>query len=83
MAKEQSFIQYFIPCDGDSEEHPNVFMIRKAPKQLTLADVTGNFPLPGAYLFRAKTAAGRSHGARRRSPPPFSPRFWSIAAGFG
>ena len=95
---ESSYIQYFVPCDGDNEEcvalcglrppppaprprltpphllptspsHPNVFMVRKPPKQLTLGDVTAQFPLPGAYLFRAKVAMGKSHGAWARPHP--------------
>lgn len=39
MAADRSYVQYFIPGDGDSEEHPNVFLVRKATKDLRLADV--------------------------------------------
>jgi hypothetical protein len=62
---EVSYVQYFIPSDGDSEEHPNVFVVRKAPKALCLADVAAGFPLPGEYLFRAKIPFGKTHGAWR------------------
>jgi hypothetical protein len=37
--QNHTYVQYFIPLDGDTEEHPNVFVVRKAPKSLTLADV--------------------------------------------
>jgi hypothetical protein len=57
-----SYIQYFIPQDGDSEDHPNVFVVRKPPKSLTAADIQAAFPLPGQYLFRAKTLYGKTHG---------------------
>ena len=60
---EVSYVQYFIPSDGDAEEHPNVFVVRKPPKTLTLADVQGAFPLPGEYLFRAKIPFAKAHGA--------------------
>lgn len=40
MAQPQhTYVQYFIPYDGDTEEHPNVYLVKKAPKSLTLADV--------------------------------------------
>jgi len=57
------YVQYFIPYDGDVEEHPNVFLVRKPPRSLTLADVIAAFPLPGTYFFRAKQAYGKTHGA--------------------
>jgi hypothetical protein len=34
-----TYVQYFIPADGDVEEHPNVFLLKKAPKSVTLADL--------------------------------------------
>ena len=34
-----TYVQYFVPYDGDVEEHPNVFLVRKPAKGLTLADV--------------------------------------------
>jgi hypothetical protein len=58
-----SYVQYFIPTDGDSEDHPNVFVVRRPPRGLTLGDVEAAFPLPGKYLFRAKMATGKTHGA--------------------
>jgi hypothetical protein len=30
---------YFVPIDGDVEEQPNVFAVKKPQKSLTLADV--------------------------------------------
>jgi len=36
---QHTYVQYFIPHDGDSEEHPNVFLVKKPPKSLTLGDV--------------------------------------------
>lgn len=62
---EVSYVQYFVPSDGDSEDHPNVFVVRKAPKVLTVADIVSSFPLPGEYLFRAKMPFGKTHGALR------------------
>jgi len=59
---EVSYVQYFIPTDGDSEEHPNVFVVRKSPKSLCLGDIVSAFPLPGEYLFRAKYSYGKTHG---------------------
>ena len=58
-----TFITYFIPGDGDLEEVPNVFLLRKPLSSVTLAAVTAAFPLPGEYQFRAKSAYGKSHGA--------------------
>ena len=60
---EVSYVTYFIPSDGDAEEHPNVFVVRKPPRALTLADVVSGFPLPGEYLFRAKFPFAKAHGA--------------------
>lgn len=34
-----SYVQYFIPYDGDTEEHPNVFLVKKPQKDLKLVDV--------------------------------------------
>ena len=56
------YISYTIPLDGDSEEHPNVFMIRKPAKGLTLGDIQQGFPLVGTYFFRAKQQFGKTHG---------------------
>ncbi len=72
MAQPQhTYVQYFIPIDGDSEEHPNAFLVRKPPKSLTLGDV---------QQVRAKTlptlfdAAPWSTRASNR-PPDTMPRF--------
>jgi hypothetical protein len=56
-----SYISYFIPADGDSEEHPNVFLIRKPQKEIKTSDVTASFPLPGTYHFRAKQPLAKAH----------------------
>lgn len=49
---------YFVPEDGDSETHPNVFLAPKAAHPgapPTLGQVKGAFPLPGRYHFRFKS----------------------------
>jgi hypothetical protein len=50
-------VYYYIPEDGDDEEHPNAFSIAGVQQdaQVTLAHVKEAFPLPGAYHFRFKT----------------------------
>ena len=53
---------YFVPIDGDVEEQPNVFAVRKPQKLLTLGDIMAAFPLPGSYIFRAKAAYGKTYG---------------------
>lgn len=58
-----TYVQYFVPIDGDVEDHPNVFLVRKPQRSITLADIEGSFPLPGTYVFRAKAAFGKTHGA--------------------
>lgn len=51
-------ISYFIPEDGDSEDHPNIFLMQK-PTQSgfspRLRDIKESFPMPGTYHFRFKT----------------------------
>ena len=37
-------VRYFVPYDGDTEEHPNVFVVRKPMKGLTLADISSVSP---------------------------------------
>lgn len=52
-------IRYFIPEDGDSEEHPNVFLTpktRQSGQVPLLREIKANFPLPGKYHFRFKTS---------------------------
>lgn len=56
-----TYVYYFVPQDGDSEEHPNVFLIRKPPRSVTTADITEQFPLPGTYFFRFKQQYGKSY----------------------
>jgi len=61
-------IRYFIPEDGDTEDHPNVFLAPK-PRQSgqppLLRDIKSTFPLPGKYHFRFKTSpipSGEQYG---------------------
>jgi len=50
-------IRYFVPEDGDSEDHPNIFLMSK-PVQSgfspRLKDIKDSFPMPGKYHFRFK-----------------------------
>lgn len=50
-------IRYFVPEDGDLEEHPNIYLMPK-PAQSgfspRLKDVKDSFPMPGTYHFRFK-----------------------------
>lgn len=55
-------ISYFIPEDGDSSEHPNVFSCDSTASTLTLAALRKAFPLPGKYHFRALKTVGGSGG---------------------
>ena len=66
-APQHTYVQYFVPGDGDSEEHPNVCLVRRAPGALRLEDVAAAFPLPGTYFFRAKQPLGKAHSEQRRS----------------
>lgn len=36
---QYTYVYYFVPYDGDEEEHPNFFLIRKPPTSVTLEDV--------------------------------------------
>jgi hypothetical protein len=63
-------IRYFLPEDGDSEAHPNVFLSPKATHPgapPTLGQIKDAFPLPGSYHFRFKSpvvpGADREKGA--------------------
>uniref|UniRef100_A0A7S2RG08 DIX domain-containing protein n=1 Tax=Mucochytrium quahogii TaxID=96639 RepID=A0A7S2RG08_9STRA len=49
-------IYYFVPEDGDEEDHPNVFTISRPSSKVRLGDVKKTFPLPGRYHFRFKKA---------------------------
>lgn len=57
-----TYVQYFVPIDGDVEDHPNVFLVRKPQRSITLSDIEASFPLPGSYIFRAKAAFGKTYG---------------------
>ncbi len=50
--------RYFLPEDGDNEEHPNVFLAPKSSNGYPprLGQIKDSFPLPGSYHFRFKTA---------------------------
>uniref|UniRef100_A0A7S1Z6D0 DIX domain-containing protein n=1 Tax=Trieres chinensis TaxID=1514140 RepID=A0A7S1Z6D0_TRICV len=50
-------IRYFLPEDGDTESHPNVFLAPKSAHGLppTLGAIKSAFPLPGQYHFRFKS----------------------------
>eukprot|EP01083_Nonionella_stella_P056081 147874_1 len=51
-------IRYFIPEDGDTEDHPNIYLMPK-PTQSgfspRLGDIKDSFPVPGNYHFRFKS----------------------------
>lgn len=51
-----TYIQYFIPADGDVEEHPNVFQLKKAPKGITLGDIQQVCILQTAYRLHHSTS---------------------------
>lgn len=52
-------ISYFLPEDGDSAEHPNVFHCEDAASSLSLGQLKQVFPLPGKYHFRALKSVGK------------------------
>jgi len=50
---------YYIPEDGDSEDHPNIFLMSKPTQTQSgfsprLKDIRDSFPMPGKYHFRFK-----------------------------
>jgi len=52
------YTSYFVPEDGDTEIHPNVFLCAKSRNQgapPSLGQVKAAFPLPGRYHFRFKS----------------------------
>lgn len=52
-------IRYFVPEDGDSEDHPNIFLMPKSSHSgfsPRLREIKENFPMPGTYHFRFKSA---------------------------
>ncbi len=63
-----TYVQYHVPVDGDSEEHPNVFLVKRPLKELRLADVQSASARRGA----GRRGKGRArHGGRLRPPPPW------------
>ena len=55
-------IRYFVPADGDSEAHPNVFLCSSpASSPVTLGSIQRSFPIPGNFHYRFKTAFGKGH----------------------
>lgn len=36
---DSTYVAYFVPGDGDNEDAPNLFVVRKAASSVTLADV--------------------------------------------
>lgn len=57
---DYTYIFYHVPQDGDTDQYPNCFMLRKPRKSVTVSDIHDNFPLPGQYYFRFKQALGKS-----------------------
>lgn len=49
-----SYVQYFVPYDGDTEEHPNVFLVKRPQKDLRLADLQQVGSCPTAVTQRAR-----------------------------
>ena len=41
-----SYVYYFVPLDGDTEDHMNVFLIRKPASEVTVNDVESVRPRP-------------------------------------
>ncbi|KAA0153307.1 hypothetical protein FNF27_02745 [Cafeteria roenbergensis] len=60
-ARGRTFVSYFVPHDGDVEEHPNVFRVDRPVAEVRLRDIRDAFPLPGEYLFRFKAQFGKTH----------------------
>lgn len=56
-----TYVAYWLPYDGDTEEHPNLFLVKKNIKSISLSDIKACFPLPGTYFFRAKQSYGKTH----------------------
>lgn len=59
LLQEMTTIRYFVPEDGDKEEHPNIFLLPKSQNSgfsPRLKEIKENFPMPGSYHFRFKSA---------------------------
>lgn len=52
------FVKYFLPEDGDDQNHPNVFRFDSTSPQITLGQIKKSFPIPGIYHFRFLTSVG-------------------------
>mmetsp|Transcript_16309 Transcript_16309/g.19926 ORF Transcript_16309/g.19926 Transcript_16309/m.19926 type:complete len:301 (+) Transcript_16309:78-980(+) len=51
-------IRYFVPEDGDTEDHPNIFLMPKTQNSgfsPRLRDIKEKFPMRGTYHFRFKS----------------------------
>lgn len=69
-----TYVYYFIPQDGDSEDHPNAFLIRKpgsAIRQSTIAEVHSATP--------KHTCTCRQPRRQTWHHALFSPRAWTRA----
>ena len=72
-----TYVQYHVPADGDSEEHPNVFLVKRPLKELRLADVqSASGARDGQHRGQHRAGSGHRAGpppaalACRRAPPP-------------
>ena len=43
-SSSHSYVHYFIPYDGDVEDHPNLFLVKKPVQKVTLGDVLSVSP---------------------------------------
>lgn len=61
MSKNSMFIKYFIPEDGDDQQHPNVFRLSTTNNESipSLLEIKKKFPVPGEYHFRFLTTVGK------------------------
>lgn len=64
-------VRYFVPYDGDTEEHPNVFVVRKPMKGLTLAD-----------LQSVSRAASYSYSVCTKDSPASSPQAFPLPGSY-
>ncbi|KRW99746.1 hypothetical protein PPERSA_07823 [Pseudocohnilembus persalinus] len=54
MKNNMTLVHYFIPEDLDDQEQLNAFTIKKSIDEITLLDISKNFPIRGEYIFRFK-----------------------------
>ena len=38
-AAGHTYVQYFVPDDGDVEAHPNIFLVKKPVSELSVGDI--------------------------------------------